>query len=118
MTLVELDEALTAVAGKVARAFDEPWQCVRYEVRWNPAGDTSGDDYWLASFAGTEVKKYPDVQAAVEVSDASHHHWKLTQDLGQPRWYKMIVTVERSGKFRVDFEYKDDYKEGDILQRG
>ena len=37
--------------------------------------------------------------------------------LGQSRWYKMIVTVERSGKFNVEFEYKDDYQEGDIMKR-
>ena len=28
------------------------------------------------------------------------------------------VTVERSGKFSVNFEYKDDYQEGDIMKRG
>ena len=30
----------------------------------------------------------------------------------------MIVSVERSGKFNVDFKYKDDYQEGDIKKRG
>ena len=30
----------------------------------------------------------------------------------------MIVSVEGSGKFSVDFEYKDDYQEGDIMKRG
>ena len=42
----------------------------------------------------------------------------LSRPLGQPRWYKMIVIVERSGKFSVDLKYKDDYKEGDIMKRG
>jgi hypothetical protein len=43
-------------------------------------------------------------------------HWKLTQNLGQSRWYMMTIKLERSGKYTVDFEYRDDYKEGDIMQ--
>jgi hypothetical protein len=52
------------------------------------------------------------------VSEAARSQWRLTRDLGLPRWYKMTITVERSGKFSVDFEYKDDYQEDDIMQRG
>ena len=30
----------------------------------------------------------------------------------------MIITVERSGKFSVHFEYKDDHLKCDIMKRG
>ena len=30
----------------------------------------------------------------------------------------MIITVERSGKFSVDFDCKDDHQECDIMKRG
>ena len=51
-------------------------------------------------------------------SELTEQHWRLTQDLGFPRWFAMTVTVQRSGKCSFEFEYKDDYKEGDIMQRG
>ncbi len=61
---------------------------------------------------------YPENNFLDHLRKRARDHLKLTQDLGQPRWYKMIVTVERSGKFSVGFEYKDDYQEGDIMKRG
>ena len=51
-----------------------------------------------------------------QLDDATFAHWRLTQDLGQPRWDMMTVKVDRSGKYSVDFEYRDDYKEGDIMK--
>ena len=61
---------------------------------------------------------YPENDFLDHLRQRSREHWRSSQDLGQPHWYKMIVTVERSGKFSVDFEYKDDYQEGDIMKRG
>jgi hypothetical protein len=118
MTLLKLDEASTLVAKATVDAFpNQAWQKVRYCSRWTPAGDVGSDDFWI-ELNGEEKQVLPDLQSSLRVSDAAKTHWRLTQDLGQPRWYKMIVTVERTGKFSVDFEYKDDYKEGDIMKRG
>ena len=55
---------------------------------------------------------------AQAVRQLTKRHWQLTQDLGQPRWFKMIVTVQRNGKFAVDFEYKDTITDQDMVDRG
>lgn len=38
------------------------------------------------------------------------------QNLGQPRWYRMTVTVERSGRFSADVAYQDRYTTGDVMR--
>jgi hypothetical protein len=94
-------------------------QSLRFTYRITPDGSVSAPDYWFGSDGShAEVKDYPSDAVHDSVSEAARSQWRLTQDLGLPRWYKMTITVERSGKFSVDFEYKDDYKEGDIMQRG
>ncbi len=116
VVLNRLDTAVQEVGMALAGAFpSEPWKSIRYAARWTPTGDVGADDFWLVGDSGVEQKVLPEISASLHVSDAAKHHWQLTQELGQPRWYKVIVTVERSGKFAVEFEYKDDYQEGDIM---
>lgn len=115
----QLDESQTTVVQAIYMALaDRPWRVVRYVAKFTPTADVWSSDYDLIHEDGREEGVLPTVAASRHVNSLAHHHWKLTQDLGQPRWYKMIVTIERNGKFKVDFEYKDDYKEGDIMQRG
>ena len=91
----------------------------RYVAKFTPTADVWAGDYDLIDKEGNvDQSTAPDTTTAYAIDKLSHRHWRLTQDLGQPRWYKMIVSVERSGKFSVDFEYKDDYQEGDIMKRG
>ncbi len=119
MNFAKLDDATTAVITAIVNAFDSTkWNRIRHEARWTPSGDVGADDYWIEVHSGPSTKVLPEIGPSLLVSKSSKLHWQLTQDLGQPRWYKMIVTVERSGKFTVDFEYKDDYQEGDIIKRG
>lgn len=97
----------------------QAWYRLRYVAKFTPTADVWAGDYDLFSEDGSvDQSTAPDTTAAYSIDKLAHCHWRLTQDLGQPRWYKMIVTVERSGKFSVDFEYKDDYQEGDIMKRG
>jgi hypothetical protein len=114
MSLATIDAKITEIATKVAGAFDGRWSQIRYVVRWNPDGDVSRDDYWVKTENLEATKRYPDVVTSVAISNATRSHWRLVQDLKQPRWYKMTMTVERAGNFNVEFEYKDDYREGDI----
>ena len=117
MTLTEIDKATTLVVRTLVQAFaSTEWTRILYEARWTPAGDVGADDFWIDDLFGKTTKVLPEISTSILVSEASKNHWQLTQDLGQPRWYKMIVAVERSGKFSVEFEYKDDYQEGDIMK--
>jgi hypothetical protein len=58
----------------------------------------------------------PSHRIEARLDDLALRHWKSVQDLDQPRWYTMTVNVERSGKYSVDFEYRDNYRDGDIEQ--
>jgi hypothetical protein len=116
----EFDTALSNVAAAVFAAYaDQSWDRVRYFAKFTPTADVWSGDYDLIAADGSvDESTLPETMAAYAIDKLALRHWQLTQDLGQPRWYKMIVTVERSGKFTVEFEYKDDYQEGDIMKRG
>ena len=118
--LVEIDSALSALVKELYS--DVPisnWRSQRLTASYTPTGNVGGHEYLYVAADNVEHHDVsPGGQARSTVRELTRRHWQLTQDLGQPRWYKMIVTVERSGKFSVDFEYKDDYQEGDIMKRG
>lgn len=82
----------------------------------SPAGVGLFQFIYVDEVGHADKGKGPDDEHLNKLSDLTLEHWRLAQRLGQPRWYNMIVTVERSGKFAVEFEYKDDYQEGDIMQ--
>jgi hypothetical protein len=118
--LSELDAIVTELAKALfTGAPMSDWRQLRLYAKYTPDGSVSGHDYDFLLDSGVVDKgSAPSRQREREIDALTRLHWRRTQDLGQPRWYKMIVTVERTGKFNVEFEYKDDYKEGDIMQRG
>ena len=116
MSINSLDAATTGVVHALIEAFrGVPWKSLRCASRWTPRGDVGAADFWLSN-GGEEVKTMPALAATLAVSNAAKQHWQLTQTLGQPRWYKMTVKVEHTGRFNVDFEYRDHYREGDIMR--
>ena len=118
--LMKLDRVLSELAAHAyASAPMNNWEKIQVSLRSTPDGSVRARSYDFALTGGTLDQGSSPIRDADQLVDAAaEKHWRLTQDLGQPRWYKMIVTVERSGKFSVDFEYKDDYQEGDIMKRG
>ncbi len=95
------------------------WKSAKMYAKYSPDEEVGGLDFdFFLSDGTTTQASIPDASHRAKLYGSTKRHWRLTQDLGQPRWYKMIVSVERSGKFSVDFEYKDDYQEGDIMKRG
>lgn len=117
MSLQAFDEAATGVAKQLHAALvSYGAEKVRFCYRVTPDGSVMAPDYWFTPSGGAEVKDYPPNAAHRLVSDGAEAHWRLTQDLGLPRWYMMTVKLERSGKYSVDYEYRDDYQEGDIMK--
>ena len=115
MTMAQLDEATPSVAQALVEAFQgTPWTGLRYSARWTPSGDVGADGFWVRN-GSAETKAMPDLAASLKVSDASKRHWELTRRLGQPPWYQMTVIVERDGRFRVGFDDRKDYREGEIM---
>jgi hypothetical protein len=118
--LEQLDESLARVAAAVHRAHAQrKWQSIKYGAKFTPTSDVWSSDYDVTDEQGVvDQSSAPDTLISYGINKLAHAHWRLTQDLGQPRWYKMILTVHHDGKYSVDFEYRDNYKEGDIMERG
>lgn len=119
-TLKSLDLLMTDIVSELYQSVPFPdWRTVKMFTKYTPDASVSGHDFdFIRDDGSPGLNLLPSDAALVRLGGATKSHWRLSQDLGQPRWYKMIVTVERSGKFSVDFEYKDDYQEGDIMKRG
>ncbi len=117
--LSELDGLVSKIAMTI---YTSPpvadWSSAKFISKYSPTGVGAFEFAYTDSTNEVDESETPNAQAICELSDYTHLHWRLNQDIGQPAWYKMIVNVERSGKFNVEFEYKDDYQEGDILKRG
>ena len=115
-----LDPIVTDTAVCLAASVDVPtWTRAQLAATFVPNGETSSLKCTLTDADEKVIEGwYPLNDVLDHLYELTKRHWQSTQDLGQPRWYKMTVTVERSGKFSVDFEYKDDYQEGDIMKCG
>ena len=119
-TLEALDPLLQDIAAGLAMSVDGlDWSSARLSTRVAPVSEITSQECTL-HLVNEDVAEswYPENNFLDHLRKQALSHWRSTQDLGQPRWYKMTVTVERSGKFSVDFEYKDDYQEGDIMKCG
>lgn len=115
--LNKLDESVQAIAGALFAVCESSGAAkVRFCFRVTPDASVLAPDYWFTSPEGAVRKDFPKRELESLVEDAALRHWRLAQDFGQPRWYMMTVNLERSGKYSVDFEYRDDYKEGDIMK--
>ncbi len=116
MTLASLDQATTALVARLHAALQERQaQSLRFTFRITPDGSVAAPDYWFVDEGSSvEVKDYPSSPVHRSVSESAEAHWSLAQQLGQPRWYQIAVKLERTGKYSVDFEYRDNYREGDI----
>jgi hypothetical protein len=87
-------------------------------ANYSPDGEVSGHNYDYELDGGAiDRGSAPKAAARAAIRALTLRHWKLVQEMGQPRWFKLVVTVDRSGKCSFDFEYKDDYKETDMLER-
>ena len=119
-TFKQFDLLISEIANELYQSVPlRDWKSVKMFSKYTPDASVSGHDFDIIRSDGSlDQGEAPEDAALIRLSKKTERHWRLTQDLGQPRWYKMIVTVERSGKFSVDFEYKDDYQEGDIMKRG
>lgn len=118
--LVELAHVTSELAAHAyAAAPMANWERVQVFLKSTPDGSVRARCYdFVLTDGSLDQGSSPNRDADQLIDSTAARHWRLTQDLGQPRWYKMIVSVERSGKFSVAFEYKDDYQEGDIMKRG
>ena len=116
--LLDLDQATTAVVQQAWRAVPSiDWQRVMARIRIAPLGNVSSIDFSFQMADGrTGTGIEPVLEEERRLDDAAYAHWRLTQDLGQPRWYMMTVQLDRSGRYSVEFEYRDYYKEGDIMK--
>jgi Protein of unknown function, DUF600 len=97
----------------------DDWASMRMYAKYAIDGGVGGLDFDYVLPDGTlHQQSIPSFEHQAELYALTKQHWQLVQQLGQPRWFKMIVTVERSGKFSVSFEYKEKITDEDMIQRG
>ena len=117
--LSQLDAVITEIGTLLFAAvpFSE-WEAVIMYSRYTPDASTSAHAFdFLLPDGRIDKGASPLEPMLTNLENATKKHWQETQNLGQPRWYKMILTIQRTGKFNVEFEYRDDYKEGDIMKQ-
>jgi hypothetical protein len=114
--LIALDQINTQIAELlVYSAPMKNWDAINLSAKYTPDGSVGRHDFsYQLSDGATDQGSIPTLAQRSAIYAATERHWRLTQESGQPRWYKMVVTVERVGKLNIGFEYKDDYKEGEI----
>jgi hypothetical protein len=117
--LASLDEVLTELATTLyATCPLADWKRLKLFVKYSSDGEVSGHNYDYELDRGViDRGSAPKLTDRIAIRALTFRHWNLAQEMGQ-RWFKMTVTVERSGKYSADFEYKNDYKETDMLERG
>ena len=115
--LQTLDAAQSAIAKAVFLTFERrAWDVVEYRAAFTPTADVWSSAYDLIHDGGRKESVLPTVAQSGSINSLAHQHWRLTQELGLRRWYKMTVKVQRTGHFNVEFEYRDQYREGDIMR--
>jgi hypothetical protein len=91
------------------------WQQVIYRVKAAPGGTVRNSAFdFVLDDGQVDQNSAPNRSTELAIDDLVERQWQMVKEVGQPSWYKMTVSVFSTGKYSVDFEYKDDYKEGDI----
>jgi hypothetical protein len=115
-----LDEVLTQLAGTLHGSSPLPdWRHVTLFAKYAPDGSSAGHDYdYRLADGSVDQGVSPDSAARQAIRQLTRQHWQLTQDLGRPRWFKLVLRVERDGRFGAEFEYRDLVQDSDLLARG
>lgn len=113
--LTRLDALMTEIAGLVYQSVPMPdWRTVTLHAYYTPDGSVSGHDFdYLLEDGQLDRSSGPSTEMLRQISDATEKHWAASQ----PRWYAMHLVVSRDGKISTNWEYKDNYQEGDIMRR-
>jgi hypothetical protein len=118
--LLALDPIVTDISSLLYNSAPmKSWRKIMFFSKYAPDGSVSGHAYDYFLDDGTvDCSASPEISAENTLDSYTRKHWQLTQDLGLPRWYKMIVTVHRDGKFAVDLEYNENYSDEEMMRRG
>ncbi|HOA51831.1 MAG TPA: hypothetical protein PKI05_06210 [Thermogutta sp.] len=116
MSLDQLDEVSKKIATLIYQSVPiDEW--VEANLIWkmspNKKNSASRTQYLLPD--GTVDKsKGLDVTTNMKLYDLLVKHRDLSEEMGQPWWFQITVTVNRSGTFKMDFEYRENYRPEDL----
>lgn len=113
--LEQLDDLQQSIALALFESISiKGWALAKLMARYSPGG-VGALDFHTRSPAGVS-REMPADDHLDRLTLLTMKHWRLAQELGLPRWYMMTVSLQASGKYAIDFEYRDDYQEGDIMK--
>lgn len=114
----EMDQAVIQLASELqANAPFRNWQRQRLTAAYTPQAGVGAHEYayWLQD--GTVNRSdSPNAAARVRIRELTATLWRLSQESGQAPWFKMNLDLDAGGKYSIDFEYRDNYQEGDIMK--
>ncbi len=119
-TLNQLDTLQNSIAASAYQSVPLPaWESMRMVAKYSQNGEVGRLDFdYVLPGGKLHQESIPDASQRAQLYALTEEHWQLIGTLGQPRWFKMIVTVQNSGKFSFDFEYKESITERDMVERG
>lgn len=117
-TLADLDHCTTLIAALLRESTPLPQWCdAQLTVRSSPADDTRSYEFTYTLADGTTRRDLsPPVPELSRLSRLVQQHRAITRGLGQPPWFRMSLRVSHDGRFEVGFEYRDDYRPGDVVR--
>lgn len=116
--LARLDACLSETARVVFESVPLPeWQRAVMTVKYAPTGLAAFEFLYVTSDGATHEDQSPDGQHMAKLWGLARDHQQITSASGQPPWFAMVLTVERSGRFGADFEHRERYQEGDITRQ-
>lgn len=118
MSLEKLDAILAQVVELIYRSVPfQEWREVRYVARLPPDLSAGAWQFFFTFPDGTARPDAPAVDASVrwKIHDLLVEHRRLTEAMGQPWWFEIDITIERDGRFRTQFGYRDNYSEAEFM---
>ena len=113
-----MDQAVIQLASELhASAPFRSWQRQRMTAAYTPNADVGAHEYayWLPD--GTVNRSdSPNASARARIRELTSKIWRISQESGQAPWFKLKLDLDAGGKYSIDFEYRDNYAEGDIMK--
>jgi len=115
-TIADLDHRIAQMARTLIDVPKPgPWQEVRVCTRITPDGSTSSQSFELRDASGRVAAGWFPPDAAMDhLFDLARACWTMAAGGASAPWYGMTVRIRPDGSFSTDFEYRQDYREGDI----
>lgn len=116
MSLGQLDEINTKIAALIYQSVPiDDW--VEARLVWQMSPDKKNSAFrtqYVFPDGAIDQSRSPDVSINMKLYELLVRHRGVSEEMGMPWWFQITVIVNRSGTFKVDFEYRETYRPEDL----